>query len=217
MLKQRARGEDDKAERRRALLDAAEGLIAGGPWSEVTVAAVASASGLSKAAVFGYYATREELLLALLERELEAWLGALEAALGQGGPWSSRRVARAFGATLTGRTVLLRLLARLEGTLEQNVPAAAVRRFKVWLGERLGRTAAIVERRLAFLAEGDGVRVMLRVRAVVSGLWQMADASAVVDALLDEPALAAMRVRFEDELTPCLEALLTGMEAQAEG
>jgi hypothetical protein len=40
----------------------------------------------------------------------------------------------------------------------------------------------------------------------------MADASPMIDRLLDEPELAGLRVAFEPELVATLTALFTGME-----
>ncbi len=212
MVGQRARREDDKQERRDALLDAAAALVDSPAWGRFSVADVAARTGLSKATVFLYYPTREALLLALLERELAAWFEAFEAELARGGRWSPGRVGRAVAHTFLGRTALLRLLAQLEGVLEHNIPVDVARAYKVHLGRRLASAGAALERRLEFLAPGEGGTTLLRVRALVSGLWQMADASPVVDALLREPELAPMRVRFEDELEPSVTALLVGMQ-----
>lgn len=215
MVGQRARRDDDKQARRDALLAAAEGLLASRRWATFSLSDLASKAGLSKPTVFSYYPTREALLLGLFAREFDAWHAALAEALGGGGPWSSSRVARAIAASVAGRVVFLRLLAQLEAVIERNVPEEHARAHKVHLGASLADLGARIEQRLPWLAEGEGVAVVLRARALVSGLWQMADASPVVDKLLREPALAPMRVHFDPELTACLDALLAGMERTA--
>lgn len=216
MVGQRARKEGDKAERRAALLDAAESLLASPRWAAFTMTDLAERAGVSKATAFLYYPTREALLLGLLARSLGAWFDGVEGAFGRGGRWSGARAARALAESFRGRVVLLRLLAQLEGVLEHNVPDDVVRAHKRWLMERVASLGARFEERLPWLAPGEGVTLVLRVRALVSGLWQMADASPVVDALLREPGFAPMRVRFDDELAACLDALLAGLERAAE-
>ena len=212
MVMQRARRDDDKEARRGAMLDAASALMASRHWATFTVSDLAARTGLSKATVFGYYATREALLLALCERELEAWFEAVTASLDRGGRWSSGRVARSIAEGFRGRVVLLRLLAQLEGVLERNIPEEQARAYKLRLGGHMAALGARIESRLGWMRAGDGVVSLLRARAVVSGLWQMADASPVIDKLLREPALEGLRVIFEPELDASLAALFVGME-----
>lgn len=212
MVGQRARRDDDKQARREAMLAAAAALMASRQWAAFSMSDLAARTGLSKATVFLYYPTREALLLSLFERELGAWHDALMGSLSHGGSWSGARVARAVAESVAGRVVFLRLLGQLEAVLERNVPDETVRAYKLRLAAGLAELGARLERRLPWLPAGAGVTTVLRVRAVVSGLWQMADASPVVDRLLREPALAPLRVAFEPELAACLEALFAGME-----
>lgn len=211
MVGQRARGDDDKQARREAMLDAASALMASRQWAAFSMSDLAARTGLSKATVFGYYPTREALLLALCERELAAWFAAVDGALGRGGRWSTGRVAQSLAESFRGRVVLLRLLAQLEGVLERNVSEASARAYKLRLGAQMAALGQRVEQRLPWMRAGEGVTSLLRARAVVSGLWQMADASPLIDKLLREPELAPLRVRFEPELEAMLAALFAGM------
>lgn len=214
MQGKRARKEEDKQTRRDAIQDAAAYLLGTVAWTRFSVGDVATRAGLSKPTVFLYYPTREALMLGLLERELGAWLDHFQARLARGGRWSPARVAREAVDTLDGRVPLLRLLAQLEGVLEHNVPMEHARRFKTWLGVRLVEGGRALESRLEFLPAGGGVDVLLRIRALVTGVWLMADASPMVDQLLQEPALAHMRVDFRRTLEPSLTALLLGMQLE---
>ncbi len=217
MVNQRARKEDDKQERRDALLDAAEALMASARWATFSMTELAAGAGLSKATVFLYYPTREALLLGLFQRALDRWFDELDEALARGGRWTPARVARTVAESFADRPVLLRLLAQLETVLERNVPDEVVRAHKRWLTARVAKLGARIESRLPWLAAGGGARLVLRTRAVVSGLWQMADASPAVEALLAEPEFAPMRVPFGPELTVCLTALYEGLAAASEG
>ncbi len=216
MVRQRARKEDDKQERRDALLDAAEALLASARWATFSMTELAAGAGLSKATAFLYYPTREALLLGLLQRALGRWFDEVDGALARGGRWTPARVARTIAASFADRPVLLRLLAQLEAVLERNVPDDVVRAHKRWLTTRVGALGARIESRLPWLGPGGGAQLVLRTRAVVSGLWQMADASPAVEALLAEPEFAPMRVVFEAELAACLTALYEGLAAAAE-
>ncbi len=78
---QRARKPEHRLERRDALLDAAAKLFQTLELSELTLAAVGARAGVSKATVYGYFETKESLLLAVLEREFDAFFTQLDAAL----------------------------------------------------------------------------------------------------------------------------------------
>lgn len=212
----RARRDEDKEGRRRQLLDAALALFPHTPYAALRMAEVAQAAGLAKGTLFLYFPTKEALFLALLEERLGAWFERLEAALSRGeGRWTGARVARAVVASLEGDEPLLRLVPVWQTVLEHNVTREQLRPFKERLLERQLRTGALLEKRLAFLAPGEGARLLLHVHALVSGLRQLADPAPVVRELLQDARLAPLRVEFAPELGFALTHLLRGLEARA--
>jgi AcrR family transcriptional regulator len=66
---------------REILLDAAREELRGRPWREVTMAAVASAAGLSRQTVYNAFGSRERLAQALVLREADRFLDAVEGAV----------------------------------------------------------------------------------------------------------------------------------------
>ncbi|WP_257457515.1 TetR/AcrR family transcriptional regulator [Archangium lipolyticum] len=216
VMPQRARKEEDKEARRRQLLDAAMALYQGSSYAEVKMADVAERAQLAKGTVFLYFPTKEALFLALLEERLFAWFARVEEALSRGeSRWTGARVARTLAESLEGEESLTRLLARLQTVLEQNVTEEQVRGFKERLLEAVVRAGALVEKRLAFLKAGEGVRFFLQVHALVTGLRQMADLAPVARAVHEAaPHLEPLRVDFTRELTDSLTTLLRGLEAR---
>jgi hypothetical protein len=110
-----------------------------------------------------------------------------------------------------------RLLAILSPTLEQNIPFAEALRFKRQLAERLAGTGALLERRLPFLAAGEGARLLLRCQALVVGLQHLADPAPVMRQVLAEPGMALFDIELKRELNATLRALLMGMECERAG
>lgn len=212
----RARRDEDKEGRRRQLLDAALGLFARQSYASLRMAEVAEAAGLAKGTLFLYFPTKEALLLALLEERLAAWFERLDALLSRGeGRWTGARVARCVVGSLEGDEPLLRLVPVWLPVLEHNVTRELLQPFKARLLERQRLTGALLEKRLAFLAPGEGGRLLLHVHALVSGLRQLADPAPVVAELLQAPELAPLRVDFPRELTFSLTHLLRGLEARS--
>ena len=84
--------------------------------------------------------------------------------------------------------------------------------FKRALLARVAATGALLERRLPGLRPGDGPRLLLRIYALVIGLWPLASPGPSVARVLSAPDLAPMRLDFERELADTVTAILAGME-----
>jgi AcrR family transcriptional regulator len=67
--------DQDRAARRQRLVDAAWRRIAEAGYRETTVDDVCDEAGVSKGAFYGYFATKQDLFLALLEQETDALVG----------------------------------------------------------------------------------------------------------------------------------------------
>ena len=76
-MRQRAIQPVDKQERHDAILDAAERLLSRAPERMASVAEVADEAGLAKGTVYLYFPSKEELLLAVHERNLDVFFSAL--------------------------------------------------------------------------------------------------------------------------------------------
>ena len=210
----RARQAGQKQQRRQAILDAAWEMYQTTPYESLAMASVAERVGLAKGTMYLYFATKEELFLALAERELSAWFGELDARLSAERPtWDIPAVVEIACSTLDARPGLTRLLAILSTVLERNIDLETAIRFKRMLMALMARTGALLERRLPFLAPGDGMRMLLRSHALVVGLRHLADPAPVVREALRQPDLAPFTIDFAGELRASMTALLLGMRA----
>lgn len=213
---QRARKEGEKQQRRQVILDAAWDMYQTIPYESLAMAGVAERVGLAKGTMYLYFATKEELFLALAERELSAWFDDVYTRLSEERPaWDIPGIARTVCATLDARPGLTRLLAILSTVLEHNIDLTSATRFKRMVLAHMLRIGALLERRLPFLAAGDGMRTLLRCYALVIGLRHLADPAPVVREALRQPDLAPFNISFADELTASVTALLLGMRARS--
>lgn len=211
-MPQRARKEEDKSSRRTSILAAARRLFARQPYAAISMDRVAAAAGLAKGTLYLYYDTRERLFLALLEEQLGAWFAALEADLASSRrPLTPADLARLIWETLAGRPQLVRLLSLMESVLEHNINAETAAAFKKMLLERMSAAGALVEQRLAGLRAGDGLHLLLHLRALLTGLAQMADNPPVIREVLERnPDLAVFRLDLGREFTQAGAALIAG-------
>ncbi len=178
-------------------------------YEAVTMTSVAERAGLGKGTLYLYFGTKEDLFLAVVEDRLGEWLGALNAWLGdRTGPVGPDELSGFIASSLSSRSALVRLLAILHTTLEHNVGQERVREFKHFLLRGMEVTAPLLEQRVPTLGAGGGTRFLLRLDALVIGLWHLADPAPPVCAVLDEPGMEPFVVDFTVELAAMVRALL---------
>lgn len=212
-LGQRARSPKAKAQRRDVILAAARDRFAAGHPAEISMVEVAAAAGVAKGTLYLYFKTKEELFLALLEHDMDAWFDAIDSALGFGaGRLQAAALSDLLVASLVERPALRRLLALLGPVLERNVEYDRALRFKWRLAARMSATGALLERRTVFLRPGDGVRLLHQLMGLAAGLEQLAEPAPVVRRILEAPGMEVLRVEFEREFRSAVRALLTGLE-----
>jgi AcrR family transcriptional regulator len=160
--------------------------------------------------------TKEELFLAVLERQFAAWFDQVDARLvelaaGQG----ANPAAAAIATALTAQPHLVRLFTIVHAILEPNVALDPALRFKRLLAERLSRTGALLEAAVGTLPPGSGVAILLSAYALAVGLQSMADPPpALAEAIADQPDLAALQIAFAPAFTAGLTALIRGWQPQ---
>ncbi|WP_416898467.1 MAG: TetR/AcrR family transcriptional regulator [Minwuia sp.] len=203
----RARGDEEKAARRQAILEAARDLFAESGGEVPSVDQVARRAGLAKGTVYLYFGAKEEMFLALLTQELGDWIGSIAEAL-ETGALDAEKIADWMTRDLLERTVMLRLAAQCHGTLERQVPEAAVVAFKQATSGGLSQLGELVEDRFPGLKPGEGPTLLLQTYALVIGLWQLADPPKAARAVVSRPEFAKFRPDFASSVRPGIAALL---------
>lgn len=209
-LRQRARNDEDKRARRAAILTEAGVLLGDHPYPRITMAQVASACGLAKGTLYLYFRSREELFLALLERELVAWFGALRDRLSALPQIDADILGHEFAGSLEERQTLSDLLVILHTILEQNVDAPAALAFKLMLRDELQSVGTALEHLWPPLPAGAGPRTLLRMYALLIGMRQIAFPSNVIADILAREDMAPLRVDFTRDLGESIADLLRG-------
>ena len=134
--KLRAIGSDDKEERRQAILDAAERLLMKHPERMAAVSEVAAAAGLAKGTVYLYFPSKEEMLLALHERNVGGFFQALIALLEGKAPVDFGRILALTHEHMVDAPLFLPLASRCFGLMAQSIPDEAAIAFKQRMADR---------------------------------------------------------------------------------
>ncbi|MGK8557942.1 TetR/AcrR family transcriptional regulator [Nocardia gipuzkoensis] len=153
----RAARERSHTSRHRDLLDAAARVFADRGYDNTTVAAITAEAGVSRATMYIYFASKEEIFLALAARVRDDFLAAQEPGIENDDP---RAVLRAtissFAAAVAAAGPLLRLIDE-RGAVDSKVAALSeeiterpIRRFTRYLQRQLeaGRIAPVADLRV---------------------------------------------------------------------
>ncbi|MFC4637656.1 TetR/AcrR family transcriptional regulator [Deinococcus hohokamensis] len=209
----RARSEEAKEARRAEILGQTLELWAQARYEDLTLQAVAQRVGLTKAALYGYFPTKESLFLSLYETLLSDFLDELQRHLRLGGRHTPRSLAALVAALLAEHAPLTRLMPHLAGLLERNISETRAREHKHWLLGRLGPLSASLEAALPGLPAGGGVALLTYTQALVAGLYPMSDPAPAVGAALQDPVLSPLCVQLDVALPAALQALYRGLSA----
>jgi AcrR family transcriptional regulator len=199
----------DKFIRRESILDAAAQLY--DPQQPLrSVAEVAQQAGLAKGTIYLYFQSKEALYLALHQRHAQAFFEALLARLGdEQASFGSSDMVELVGRHLIDNPNFLPLCGACMNVQPQDADAAIFEDFHRQMQAWLLDAGAGLERRLARLRPGDGVRVLHHGYALVLGLYQLIGRPS---ACAHQGQSALMPTDFRHEVQAALQGLWTQVE-----
>ena len=211
-LRERARSNEDKALRRRAILDAARTLFAARGLAGFAMADVAERAGVARATLYLYWPTREELLLAVLEELLWQWLDELDGRLdetrvpvrrAQAGDHHLRLARRP-----TSRSGACWPCCRRCSSTTCRARRSCASRASSGCAWRPPARASSGRFRSA---TARACACCLHSNALLVGLVQMADSAPLVQEVLSQPPLTALKVELPRELREALITYFVGL------
>jgi AcrR family transcriptional regulator len=218
---QRARSEEQREIRRRAILDTAAAMLHEMPVADVSLNELSRRVGLAKSNVLRYFESREAVLLELLDVFLESWLAELTDELTAGieahaAPEArAGRLAEILSRSLADRVVLCDLFGAQGGVLEHNVSVEVVKRHKRSSLARLAAMAELMRRHVPEL--GDGAQLFCLMTLVSAGALSayVPPPPSLLAAYAEEPALGVHNLELRDALRISITSTLLGVLPRA--
>ncbi|MFF2732252.1 TetR family transcriptional regulator [Streptomyces sp. NPDC058008] len=213
---QRARSDEQREIRRRAILATAAEMCDEVPVSAVSLNELSRRVGLAKSNVLRYFQSREAILLELLDQAWQEWTAELpermDASVAPDTDVPER--ARAFAAALTRSLAdhrrLCDLLSAQAGVLEHNVSPDVAARYKRAALANVAGLAAVTRRHLPELG-GRTDQLAAQIVMVTGAVWTHSQPSpAMLTAYGDDPSLAALRMDFVPTLQEMVCTLIAG-------
>ena len=200
-LKKRAVAPEDKTARRAAIVRAAEELSSRG--AAFSMDQLARRAGVAKGTVYLYFGTREEVLLAVHEKQSHELFDVVERALAAAAP-TGESVVRSGLRYLRSHPEFYPLAANCRGMLDTNVSTEAAFAFKDRIARRLAALGARIEGLYAGLKAGEGAALLMNCYALILGLWQLADVPLSLRAIMHRAEMQIFRIDFERQLSAAL-------------
>ena len=214
-MARRATSDEQKQQRRDAILETTRRLYAERSYDEVDIATVASESGIAKGTVYLYFGTQEEIFLELARRAYREWAEGLRGGLGDPAiRHSIPKVVGLFGRTLRERPELLRLIPILHTRLEGNASSEAILGLRQEMKESFAELGALLEEQLGFLQPGEGGMLMARTHAMIIGLAHIAEPTPAAEEVLRRDDMKVFRVNLPEAIGEMLMVMLMGLKGR---
>jgi AcrR family transcriptional regulator len=219
---QRARSEEQREERRRAILGAATAMLAEMPVAQVTLNELSRRAGLAKSNVLRYFESREAVLLELLDSAWQDWLAQLEkdleAAVDAAAPLPERsdQLAAGLASSLASRPMLCDLISAQAAVLERNVSPQVAAHYKRGSIAGIAALGRLTRQCIPELGEDDAFRLAGAIVMMTGALWPHTQPSAALLAAYEaDPALAALRLDFTTTIREVIRVMIAGTLARS--
>ena len=123
--------------RREEIIQACGKLYETMSFKEITIKEIGKETSFTRTSIYNYFETKEEIFLALLQKEYELWAEAMAAVMKKTETMSRDELAQTLSRTLTDRPRLLRLLSMNLYDMEANSRPERLAEFKVAFGASL--------------------------------------------------------------------------------
>ena len=132
------------AQRRDEIVNTCEGLYQTMSFKDITLKEIGNATSFSRPTIYNYFQTKEEIFLALYEREYDRWNADLEAILRDNDALTRADVAEKLARSLEKRAQLLKLLSMNNFDMEANSRQELLTTFKAAYGKSMENVRAIL-------------------------------------------------------------------------
>lgn len=123
--------------RKEEIIAACETLYQTMGFKEITMKEIADYTSFSRPSIYNYFETKEEIFLALLQKEYERWIADLEAVISSHNAMTRDEIAGALARTLERREQLLKLMSMNHYDMEANSRMERLTEFKKAYGRSL--------------------------------------------------------------------------------
>lgn len=138
--------EELTAARKEEIINACERLYQTMSFKEITLKEIGKETSVTRTSIYNYFQTKEEIFLALFEREYMRWNEALKSILEENRKLGKTKLAKALAESIADRPQLLKLLSMNNFDMEENSRPELLVSFKLAYGESLENMRKILRK-----------------------------------------------------------------------
>ena len=132
------------AARKEEIINACEKLYQTMSFKDITLKEIGNETSFSRPTIYNYFQTKEEIFLALYEREYDRWNGELTDILRNNETLAKEQIAEKIATSIANREQLLKLLSMNNYDMEANSRPELLTSFKVAYGESIKNVCRIL-------------------------------------------------------------------------
>ena len=133
-------------QRRKEIINACEKLYQAKSFKEITLKEIGNEVPFSRPTIYNYFQTKEEIFLALFQREYDRWNEDLTAILNGDAQMTKAELSEKIASSLAGREQLLKLLSMNNFDMEANSRQELLTAFKQSYGRSMHLMCMLLEK-----------------------------------------------------------------------
>ena len=134
------------AARKEEIVNACEQLYQTMSFKDITIKEIGNVTSFTRTSIYNYFQTKEEIFLALYEREYDRWNEELEAILQDNEALSREELADKIAGSISNRQQLLKLLSMNNYDMEANSRPELLVSFKMAYGNSMKNVCRLLEK-----------------------------------------------------------------------
>ncbi len=132
--------------RREEIINACEKLYQTMSFKEITIKEIGNVTSFTRTSIYNYFQTKEEIFLALLQREYELWIADLERIMAENATLTKDAFADKLAHSLEKRAQLLKIMSMNHYDMETGSRPEHLAAFKVAYGESIRTVEACLDK-----------------------------------------------------------------------
>ena len=134
------------AARKEEIINACEQLYQTMSFKDITLKEIGNVTSFTRTSIYNYFQTKEEIFLALYEREYDRWNKELVSILNENESLSKAELADKIAVSISNREQLLKLLAMNNYDMEANSRPELLASFKVAYGTSMQNICRLLQK-----------------------------------------------------------------------
>ena len=146
-------------------------------FKEITLKEISEYTSFSRPSIYNYFQTKEEIFLALLQREYELWIADLDGIAEANERMTADGLAAALAGSLERRARLLKLMSMNHYDMEANSRMERLVEFKAAYGASIRAVDRVIEKFCPAMSEADRNSFLYMFFPFIYGIYPYAEVS----------------------------------------